>query len=139
MCLNPKCLCVISGTLFLLFFVLILQTTDRKIACKSIAKWAVDDRPNRQRSVIMTRGKDPVLAVSEGNLQEYPCIPVHEEEIVDVNGCGDATLGGFLAAFIQGKSFDKCMEWGLYAANVVIQHRGCSFTSKPPSLPLALI
>jgi len=35
-----------------------------------------------------------------------------EDQIVDTNGAGDAFAGGFLGAYVAGKSLDECVEVG---------------------------
>ena len=50
-----------------------------------------------------------------------------EEEIVDTNGAGDAFAGGFIGAFVLGKSIDECVEAGhklgaMCVKNVRINH-----------------
>jgi adenosine kinase len=39
--------------------------------------------------------------------------PVHKvDTIIDTNGAGDAFAGGFLGAFVAGKSIDESVEAG---------------------------
>ncbi|OQV18049.1 putative Adenosine kinase [Hypsibius exemplaris] len=50
------------------------------------------------RTVVITYGKDPVVVVTTGgDVTRFPVPPVAPEDIVDVNGAGDAFLGGFLS------------------------------------------
>lgn len=44
---------------------------------------------------------------------------------------GDSFVGGFLAELVFGKKVLECVRAGNYAANVVIQHSGCTFPRKP--------
>ena len=44
---------------------------------------------------------------------------------------GDSFVGGFLAELVFGKNVVECVRAGNYAANVVIQHSGCTFPGKP--------
>ena len=62
-------------------------------------------------------------------MYETPAVP--HSEIVDVNGAGDAFVGGFLAALIHGKGMKDCIDAANYAAQVVIKHSGCTFPAKP--------
>jgi adenosine kinase len=69
------------------------------------------------RLLAITNGKNPVCISSydyEANSIDYilKSSPefVHNDEIVDTNGCGDAFLGGFLAYYAAGKSLEKCAK-----------------------------
>ena len=62
---------------------------------------------------------------------ESPIIPITEEDIVDMNGAGDAWVGGFLSQLVLGKTIEQCLQGGHYAANVVIKRSGCTFPSNP--------
>ena len=57
------------------------------------------------------------------------CFPnyIKNEEIVDLNGAGDAFLGGFLSQYMQGKSFEACCKAGNDVAGVIIKNIGCTF------------
>lgn len=82
----------------------------------------------------MTRGKEPVVVATPAEgVTEYPCMEVAKEAIVDVNGAGDAFLGGFLAKYIQHCSIDECVTCGLLTSNAVIQQRGCNFPELSPA------
>ena len=48
-------------------------------------------------------------------------------DIVDVNGAGDAFVGGFLAYHSQGASLTNAVKAGQWAAAHVIRRSGCSF------------
>ena len=50
-----------------------------------------------------------------------------ERTIVDVNGAGDAFVGGFLAATAAGKDVETACRVGNWAAGEVIQFSGCTF------------
>ena len=58
--------------------------------------------------------------------QSYPCI-LQSDEIKDLNGAGDAFLGGFLSQFMKGSSLYSCCRAGNDAAYVILQNIGCSF------------
>jgi adenosine kinase len=49
------------------------------------------------------------------------------DKIVDVNGAGDAFVGGFLAVIARGGSVDAAVRAGQWAAAHVIQRSGCTF------------
>ena len=58
---------------------------------------------------------------------------VTNEEIQDLNGAGDAFLGGFLSQYMKGYSIEDCCNLGIDAATVIIKNVGCTF---PKSLNL---
>lgn len=57
--------------------------------------------------------------------EEVPLVPA--EKIVDTNGAGDAFAGGFVHAFVQGKSTGESAALGICAAANVIQHEGFAY------------
>ncbi|XP_005112500.1 adenosine kinase 1 isoform X2 [Aplysia californica] len=109
-----------------------LGTTDRKEIAMKMANWEKVNS-SRSRTVVITQGADPALVVADGQLKEYPVIPIKESEIVDSNGAGDAFVGGFLAQLVQGQSLDECMKSGHRVANIILQRPGCTFPEQPPS------
>lgn len=69
----------------------------------------------RPRIVIITHGpKSTVLVSSEDpeKVKEYQVSAIPDEQIVDTNGAGDAFAGGFLGAFVAGRTIDECVEVG---------------------------
>eukprot|EP01091_Cochliopodium_minus_P013075 TRINITY_DN4114_c0_g1_i2.p1 TRINITY_DN4114_c0_g1~~TRINITY_DN4114_c0_g1_i2.p1 ORF type:complete len:372 (-),score=130.44 TRINITY_DN4114_c0_g1_i2:36-1043(-) len=85
----------------------------------------------RQRMVIFTQGPLPVIVVHNGIVKQYPVIPIEKEHIVDLNGAGDAFVGGFLSQLALGKSTDVAVKAGLYCSHVIIQQSGCKTPGKP--------
>ena len=68
------------------------------------------------------------------------CFPnfVKNDEIVDLNGTGDAFLGGFLAMYLKGNRGNRlfsCCKAGNDAASVILRNVGCTF---PKNLKLNL-
>lgn len=49
------------------------------------------------------------------------------EDIVDLNGAGDAFLGGFLSQFMRGCSLKSCCRAGNDASYIILQNIGCTF------------
>ncbi|KAH9580175.1 Carbohydrate kinase PfkB [Trypanosoma melophagium] len=115
----------------------------------AIAERAVQELPytgKRGRLVVFTHGANSTVCTgstthSSGNAAtsekflEVPVSPMAAESIVDLNGAGDAFVGGFLAAFALGRDVKRCCEVGHYAAQVVIQHSGCTYPEKPTITP----
>ena len=60
------------------------------------------------------------------------CFPnfVKNDEIVDLNGAGDAFLGGFLAMYLKGNRGNRlfsCCKAGNEAASVILRNVGCTY------------
>lgn len=81
----------------------------------------------RERVVIITQGKDPVILLCNGKVIEIPVEELPNEEIVDTNGAGDAFVGGFLAQYVQEKPLETCVRCGIWAAREIIKRSGCTF------------
>mmetsp|Transcript_7347 Transcript_7347/g.22631 ORF Transcript_7347/g.22631 Transcript_7347/m.22631 type:complete len:352 (-) Transcript_7347:272-1327(-) len=78
------------------------------------------------RIVVFTQGASATLVAHDGAVTSYPVPPVPKASIVDTNGAGDAFVGGFLAAFVSGKSIVDCCNAGHFAAGTIIQRSGCT-------------
>jgi len=99
-----------------------------KTLCKNINKI----NTNKKRIVVVTAGPMPAACCEyDHRLKEFtfcnvfPVKMVPQEDIVDTNGAGDSFAGGFLSQLVKGKSLDKCMIAGHWAAAAIIQRRGC--------------
>ncbi|PFH52221.1 hypothetical protein AMATHDRAFT_140335 [Amanita thiersii Skay4041] len=71
--------------------------------------------PSRARVVIFTQGPNSTILVD--SLQPdvprvYPVNKIADSDIVDTNGAGDAFAGGFVGAYVLGKSLDECVTAG---------------------------
>ena len=91
----------------------------------------------RNRLLVVTCGSHGVYC-SKYNYQSMrldlilQCFPnfVKNDEIVDLNGAGDAFLGGFLAMYLKGSTNNKlfsCCKAGNDAASVILRNVGCTF------------
>jgi adenosine kinase len=94
-----------------------------------------DNKSSRPRTVVFTQGAAPtIVAIADSDrvwsVEEYPVIPIANDDIVDTNGAGDAFVGGFLAGLAVGVSTKQCVARGNYAANVVIGQSGCTYPVK---------
>eukprot|EP01084_Bolivina_argentea_P307565 531633_1 len=78
----------------------------------------------KQRTVIITQGCDPVVVATGDKVNEYPVAKIAKESIVDVNGAGDAFVGGYLSQLILKKKESICVAAGTYAAQYMIQRAG---------------
>ena len=79
----------------------------------------------RARTVIVTQGAKETVIAEGGKTHSIPVEPV--ASIVDVNGAGDAFVGGFLAALAKDAPVDTAVRVGTWAAAHIIQRSGCSF------------
>lgn len=88
----------------------------------------------KDRYLVITVGEKGVFASKydyEKNgldfiIQTFPPF-INNDEIVDLNGAGDAFLGGFLSQWMQGKMLDQCLKMGNKASGVIIRNVGCTF------------
>ena len=84
-----------------------------------------------QRTVVVTQGsKATVVSVAGGEVQEYAVELLEREKIVDLNGAGDAFVGGFVSQLVQGKGMEQCVQAGHYAARMIIQVSGIVLKTK---------
>jgi len=112
-----------------------LQKPDLRDSCVAIARLPKASSESA-RIVLMTCGDAPVCLASPDGYSVFPCISLPSDKIKDVNGAGDAFLGGFLSQYIQNLPLDRCVAMGLYVASVVVQQDGCTFPNPPPALPV---
>lgn len=59
-------------------------------------------------------------------LQSFPN-KLRNEDICDLNGAGDAFLGGFLSQYMKGASLPQCCKVGNEASFIIIKNVGCTF------------
>jgi adenosine kinase len=62
-------------------------------------------------------------------LQSFPCA-IKTEDIADLNGAGDAFLGGFLSQFMKGSSLFSCCRAGNDAAYIILKNIGCTYKNE---------
>jgi adenosine kinase len=108
-----------------------IETKDVKKIAETIAK-GPKKNTKRTRTVIITQGTDPTVAVSakEGGDVDVKEVPVHalgEGKINDTNGAGDAFAGGFVAGIVQGKPLETAIDMGQWLAKLSIQELGPSY------------
>jgi adenosine kinase len=83
------------------------------------------------RTVVFTQGADQTIVVRNGKVSKHKVTKMAKEDMVDVNGAGDAFVGGFLAALIKGKDIPDCVEAGHYSAGYIIRRSGTELEGKP--------
>ena len=90
--------------------------------------------PPRERLLVVTAGSNGVF-LSKFNykrgqldfiLQSFPVL-LKPEEIVDLNGAGDAFFGGFLSQYMKGSSLYSCCRAGNDASHHILKNIGCTF------------
>lgn len=87
----------------------------------------------RPRIVTTTQGKSPVLCsiythkTEDLFTSETEVDVIDKENIMDLNGAGDAFVGGFLAQLVQDKDIAKCIDAGLYLSGDIIKRSGTCF------------
>jgi adenosine kinase len=107
-----------------------IKSTDLEEMAKEVQKLPKKNA-TRSRIVVFTRGRDPTIVCVDGQVKQYPILPVEKSQIKDTNGCGDSFVGGFLSQLVQGKPVEECVRAGFYAAHTVIQYFGCTYPPKP--------
>ena len=60
-------------------------------------------------------------------IHQYFANKISNDEIVDLNGAGDAFMGGFLSEYLKGSSINECCRIGTEAASVILHNVGCTF------------
>lgn len=111
-----------------------VQNTDYKTTFEKASKKLTI---KKDRLFIITHGSKGVIVAkydyNRGNmdfiLQCFPTV-MKKEDIVDLNGAGDAFLGGFLSQYMQGKNLESCCKAGNDAASVILKNIGCTFNKK---------
>ncbi|KAI0348324.1 hypothetical protein BDW22DRAFT_1341445 [Trametopsis cervina] len=93
----------------------------------SIAK-ALASQPKanaaRPRIVVITHGAESTTVVTANDVENAQTYPVHaltDSDIVDTNGAGDAFAGGFIGAYVSGKSLEESVEAGHKLGSMCVQ------------------
>ena len=61
------------------------------------------------------------------NIRQIFADKLKNDEICDLNGAGDAFLGGFLSQFMKGATLERCCRTGIDASTIIIKNIGCTF------------
>ncbi|KAL0207048.1 hypothetical protein P9112_012759 [Eukaryota sp. TZLM1-RC] len=94
---------------------------------KNIADMPFKGTSTIKRLVVITCGADATITCVAGeSAVEHSVAVVPNEEIVDVNGAGDAFVGGFLSSYAQEKPLADCIRVAHEVAGVVIRRAGVS-------------
>lgn len=101
---------------------------------KDIFEKAAKSLAQKDRLFVVTNGSKESLVVkfdyNKGTLdyiiQSFPNV-MKIEDIVDLNGAGDAFLGGFLSEFMKGSPLEVCSRKGNDVASIILKNVGCTF------------
>ncbi|KIJ66538.1 hypothetical protein HYDPIDRAFT_109589 [Hydnomerulius pinastri MD-312] len=105
------------------------DSTDLPAIAKAIAS-SQKSNASRPRIVVFTHGPKSTVLVSSAdpdNAKVFTVSAIPSEQIVDTNGAGDAFAGGFLGAYVAGKSLDECVEVGHKMGAMCVQLVGPQF------------
>ncbi|EIW87306.1 Ribokinase-like protein [Coniophora puteana RWD-64-598 SS2] len=103
--------------------------TDLAAVAKALAT-APKSNASRARTVIFTHGPESTVVVSGAEPDApkvYTVSPIADDLIVDTNGAGDAFAGGFLGAYVAGRTLDACVEAGHRMGAMCVQLVGPQF------------
>ena len=94
-------------------------------------------KPKKNRILLVTDGANGAYCAKynyEGEefdfINHYFARKIKDEEIQDLNGAGDAFLGGFLSEYMKGSSIDDSCKNGINASYVILKNVGCTFPKK---------
>jgi len=105
-------------------------TKDVSEIAKKISKYEKVNK-KRERVVVFTQGSEAVIVAINGEVTSHKVPFLDPKLIVDMNGAGDAFVGGFVSQLVKGHSLDQCVQAGCYAAQTIIQRDGCTFPEEP--------
>ncbi|CAJ1007949.1 putative pfkB family carbohydrate kinase [Leishmania naiffi] len=89
---------------------------------------------SRPRLVVGTCGSHDTYVACGDHVRSYPVPPLAQEEIVDVNGAGDAFVAGFLAQYLMNHDESTSVVVGHASAQNCIRHNGAVVSGVPPVL-----
>ncbi|KAG5467999.1 hypothetical protein LSCM4_01086 [Leishmania orientalis] len=88
----------------------------------------------RPRLVVVTCGSHDTYVARGDHVRSYPVPPMAQEEMIDVNGAGDAFVAGFLAQYIVSGDESASVVVGHASAQNCIRHNGAVVSGVPPQL-----
>jgi adenosine kinase len=81
-----------------------------------------DEISNSPQFAVVTLGADGARIVGEG--REYHVPAIHDVQIIDPTGVGDAFRAGFLRGYMQGFGLELCGQMGAVAATLCLAKSG---------------
>lgn len=88
----------------------------------------------RPRLVVATCGAHDTYVACGDRVRSYPVPPMRAEDMVDVNGAGDAFVAGFLAQYVTNGDESASVLVGHASAQNCIRHNGAVVSGVPPTL-----
>ena len=91
-----------------------------------MAKLLAEKFPDKSTKVVTTQGTKPVVIASydaeskNTTVEESEIDLLPTEEIKDLNGAGDAFIGGFLCQYARGKDMNECIKAGKWMSKYII-------------------
>ncbi|MFZ5982252.1 MAG: carbohydrate kinase family protein [Patescibacteria group bacterium] len=73
------------------------------------------------KTAIITDGENGAWAIFQGKIIQAKAV---KQNAVDSTGAGDAFSSGFLAAYLQEKSLEECIAWGIVNGGNVVNYYG---------------
>jgi ribokinase len=101
--------------------VLLLNEKECKAITKKTLMAGAKVLASRVKTVVVKRGGNGCLLLSEGGVEE---IPAFEVDVQDPTGAGDAFGAGFIAGVVSGKCTREAALWGSAVAAMKIAKRG---------------
>jgi len=98
-------------------------------------------KPKKNRIILITDGANGAFCAKYvKNKLEFilQCLApkIEDEDIKDLNGAGDAFLGGFLSEYIKGNDLYDCCKKGINSATIILKNVGCTFPKKTSLLKI---
>lgn len=109
-----------------------LEKNDAETVALYIAALPQIDGATRPRTVVITQGAQATVVAANGVATKFEVPALAKEQIVDVNGAGDAFVGGFLAQLARGKDIANCVEAGHYCSRTILQVSGTALPKTAP-------
>lgn len=85
----------------------------------------------RPRVVVVTQGADPTVVANMGKVAIYDVEKLENELMVDINGAGDAFVGGFVSKLILGKAVELASRLALALPVPVACGSRCECAKRP--------
>jgi fructoselysine 6-kinase len=83
--------------------------------------WAISALAGGARAAVVTRGAAGAVATDGTHWFDQRAMPA---EVVDTTGAGDAFIGGFISARVEGDAMPAALERGAHWAAAACGHRG---------------
>jgi len=111
---------------------------DLKVVAQKLEAMPKNNK-KRPRLVCFTQGPKPAIVAYQGKVTTFAPTALADDKIVDLNGAGDAYVGGFLARYIAFRKDDvlsekqvtECMDAARYSAFEIIQVSGTTLDKEP--------